>query len=68
MYNAMKGESGKEVQLFCSMAHEVVHPNQIGRHHQVLMEGNYVLINMLTGSGKSICYALLPWAFDLLRN
>ena len=67
MYNAMKGESGKEVQLFCSMAHEVVRPNQIGRHHQVLMEMMF-LINMLTGSGKSICYALLPWAFDLLRN
>ena len=32
--NAMKSESGKEVQLFCSVVHEIVRPNQIDwRHH-----------------------------------
>ena len=68
MYNATKTESGKGVQIFCSVAHEIMCPNQIGWYHQVTHGGERCLINMSSGSGKSICYALLPWAFDLLCN
>jgi len=32
------------------------------------MQGNDVFISLPTGSGKSLCYSVLPYAFDELLN
>ena len=62
MYNATKSESEKEVQLFVQWRTKLCAPTKLVGAIRSLMEGKDGLINMLTGSGKSICYALMPWA------
>ena len=57
--------------LFSSVAHEIVRPNQIGWRHQVTHAygGKRCVYKYVIWKWKVyLCYALLPWAFDLLRN
>ena len=65
--NAMKSESRKEVQLFCFEVHEIVRP----KSNYLMSSGRSwkgKMFFMSTGSGKPICYALLPWVFNFLHN
>ena len=35
---------------------------------EIFVRGHDVLISLPTGSGKSVCFASLPWVFDRLRQ
>ena len=49
------------------LGYTVVRPMQL-QAIRSFMEGNDVLICLPTGSGKSLCYSVLPYAFDDLLN
>ena len=42
-----------------------IRPNQ-SKAVKAFLEGNDVFLSLPTGSGKSLCYAILPFAFDEL--
>ena len=57
--------------VLCKAASELGYPTLKVEQEQAItyfISGNAVLVSLLTGYGKSLCFAILPKVFDLLRD
>ena len=53
------------IQASQQLSYATIRPDQ-NRAIKSFMEGRNVFISLPTGSGKSLCFSVLPYAFDYL--
>ena len=46
------------------LGYATIRPDQITAIKSFMMEGRDVFISLPTGTGKSLCFSVLPYAFD----